>query len=140
MESNILKSKNKLKSIKSKNILLKIINKIQNKTLLKIINYNNFLQKRFNLNINNYKEYSEKYSSIIIEIIPSKNKYGKFIKIRKEEDKKYFHIYFNDTKDEINKIEINKEDNASKIIIVMDYQIKSFFQLFYYCECIESIF
>ena len=55
MESNILKSKNKLESIKSKNILLKIINNVQNKTLLKMINYNNFLQKRFNLNINNYK-------------------------------------------------------------------------------------
>ena len=45
-----------------------------------------------NININNYKSCSEIHSSIEIEIIPKKNRYGKFINITKK-DKKYFHIY-----------------------------------------------
>ena len=68
-----------------------------------------------------------------------KGKYGKFINIKKE-DKKYFHIYFNDNKKkEIENTSLNKKDNVSKISIIIDYQIKSFSELFYYCECIESI-
>ena len=39
-----------------------------------------------NININNYKESSEKYSSIEIKIKPVKNKYGQFINIKKEEE------------------------------------------------------
>ena len=59
-----------------------------------------------NININDYKEYSEKYSPIEIEIKLMENEYGKFINI-KEEDKKYYHIYFNNNEEEIkNFIEI----------------------------------
>ena len=68
-----------------------------------------------------------------------KGVYGKFINI-KEEDKKYFHIYFNDNKKkEIENTSLNKDENISKISIIIDYQIKSFSKLFYNCECIESI-
>ena len=54
-------------------------------------------------------------------------------------NKKYFHIYFNDNKEEIKKTKLNKEDKVSIINITIDYQIESFYELFYYCECIESI-
>ena len=64
---------------------------------LETIRYNKNLQKRINININHYKAYSEKYSSIELDIIPMKGECGDFINI-KEEDKKYFHIYFNDNK------------------------------------------
>ena len=68
-----------------------------------------------------------------------KGKYSKFINI-KEEDKKYFHIYFNDDKKkEIENSSLNIDDNVSKISIIIDYQIKSFSGLFYLCECIKSI-
>ena len=68
-----------------------------------------------------------------------KGKYDKFININ-EKDKKYFHIYFNDNKKkEIENTSLNKEDNVSKISIIIDYQIKSFSKLFYQCKCIESI-
>ena len=40
------------------------------------------------------KEYSEIYSSIEIELIPIKNKKGKFININ-EDEKDYFHIILN---------------------------------------------
>ena len=82
---------------------------------------------------------SETFTPIEIEIIPTKGKYGKFIDI-KENDKLYYHIYFNDNKEEIkNKYEIYEEDKVTKIKIIIDYQVKSFKYLFSSCECIESI-
>ena len=106
---------------------------------LETIRYNKSIQKRINININHYKAYSETKTSIELEIIPMKGEYGKFINI-KEEDKKYFHIYFNDNKkEEIENTSLYKGDNVSKISIIIDYQIKSFSELFAYCECIESI-
>ena len=66
---------------------------------LKTIIYNKCIQKRINININHYKEYSEKFKSIEIEIKPIENKYGRFINI-KEGDEEYYHIYYNDNKKE----------------------------------------
>ena len=34
---------------------------------------------------------------------------------------------------------IEEEDNVTKIKIIIDYQAKSFYKLFYWCKCIESI-
>ena len=99
--------------------------------------YNKNLKKILNLNINDYKEYSEKYSSIEIEIKPVNNKSGKFINIE-EEDEKYYHIYFNNNKEEIKRNYINK-DEIKIIKIIIDYKIESLENLFLYCKCIESI-
>ena len=135
---NLNKSKYKFTDIKSNYILKKLFNYMQKRITLKIIKFNINIQKRLNININNYKVFSEKYSSIELEIIPIQNEYGPFIKI-KEEDKKYFHIYFNDNKEkELENTSLNSNDNISKISIIIDYQIKSFSRLFSYCECIES--
>ena len=125
-KSNQIKSKNKFKNIKSNYILRKVFNVIHKRISLEIIKYNINIQKRLNININNYKEFSELYSSIELEIIPIQNQYGSFINIDKEEDKIYFHIYFNENKEEIKKTEIDEEDKVSKINIIIDYQIKSF--------------
>ena len=132
---SLIKSKNKFTDIKSNYILKKLFNNMQKRITLKIIKCNINMQKRLNININDYKDFYEK---IELEIIPIQNEYGLFINI-KPKDKKYFHIYFNDNKEEIKKTELNKEDKVSKINIIIDYQIKSFYELFYYCECIESI-
>ena len=106
---------------------------------LEIIRYNKNIQKRIYISINHYKAFSETKTSIELDIIPKKGRYGRFINIE-EEDKKYFHIYFNDNKKkEIENTSLYKDDNVSKISIIIDYQIKSFSELFYYCECIESI-
>ena len=138
---SIIKSKNKFINIKSVYIMKKIFHNIPKKLSLKIIKINMNIQKRLNININNYKDFSEKYTSIELEIGPIQDiqdECGSFIKI-KEEDKKYFHIYFNDNKEEIERTIINKEDKVSKINIIIDYQIESFYNLFDYCKCIESI-
>ena len=88
-----------LRKLKSRYILQKLFNNLLRKKLLEIIKYNKNIQKRINININDYKEYSEKYLSIEIEIAPIPSKYVKFINIDKDEEK-YFHIYFNNDKRE----------------------------------------
>ena len=129
-------------NIKSRYILSKIIDIMPKKKKLEIVEYNKKIQNRLNLDIKDYKEYSETFTSIEIEIIPTKDEYGRFININKndENDKLYYHIYFNDAKEEIkNKYEISEEDELKKIKIIIDYQVKSFKRLFKWCECIESI-
>ena len=109
------------------------------KKKLEIVKYNKKVQNRLNLGVKDYKEYSETFTTIEIEIIPAKGKYGSFININ-ENDKIYYHIYFNDNKKEIkNKYEIDEQDKVTKIKIIIDYQVKSFKELFYECRCIESI-
>ena len=51
-----------------------IFNNLNKKKSLEIIKYNKYNQQRLNININDYKRYSELYSSIEIEIIPYKER------------------------------------------------------------------
>ena len=139
-------------NLKSDYFLQKLYDTMPKKKKLEIVNYNKRIQTRLNLSVKDYKEYSKAYSSIELELVPAKGKLGEFINID-ENDKLYFHIYFNDNKEEIkNKYRINKtegmtkheyyieeEDKVTKIKIIIDYQVKSFQKLFYGCECIESI-
>ena len=128
-----------LRNVNSHYIIQIIFGYMSERKYLETIRYNKSIQKRINININHYKAYSETKTSIELDIIPMKGKYGKFININ-EEDKKYFHIYFNDNKKkEIENTSLYKGDNVSKISIIIDYQIKSFSRLFYNCRCIESI-
>ena len=89
-----------LKNVKSHYIILKFFEYLTERKYLETIRYNKSIQKRINININHYKAYTETKTtktSIELDIIPKKVKYGEFININ-EEDKKYFHIYFNDNK------------------------------------------
>ena len=101
---NLIKSENKFINIKSDYFIQKLFANIQKRISLKIIKCNFNIQKRLNINIQNYKDFSEKFSSIELEIIPIQNEYGPFIQIE-EENKKYFHIYFNNNREEIKKTE-----------------------------------
>ena len=113
-------------NIKSDYFLRKLYDNMPKKKKLEIIKYNKKIQKRINLSVKDYKEYSETFTPIEIEIIPIKDKYGQFININ-ENDKLYYHIYFNDNKKEIkNKYKIEEKDKVTKIKIIIDYQVKSF--------------
>ena len=109
------------------------------KRALDIIKYNKYIKERININIKNYKEYSEIYSSIELEIKPVYNKYGKFININKE-NVMYYHIYFNNNIEEIKRNYLNENEKIETIKIIIDYQVKSFEKLFYFCECIKFIY
>ena len=120
-ERNKIQIKNKLENIKSNLILKKIFDELSKNNSLKIIKYNKKIQKRLNLSIKDYKEYNQ----IEIEIIPAKNKYGKFIHFWNL-DESYYHIYFNDEKDEIYIDYINEVDHIQKIKVIISYEVKSF--------------
>ena len=140
-ERNEIEVINKLKfeKIRSNYFLELLFNNLEKKKKLTLLKYNKNIKKRINININNYKEYSEKYSSIEIIIIPVKYKYGFFINIKKE-DEKYFHIYFNNEKEEIKRNYITGYKEIKKIKIIIDYVVKSFKGLFEGIECVESIY
>jgi len=128
-----------IESLKSDYFLQKLYDNMTKKKKLELVKYNKRIQNRINLSVKNYKDYSETFTPIEIEIIPTKDKYGKLININ-EKDKLYYHLYFNDNKEEIkNKYEIKEEDKVTKIKIIIDYQVKSFEYLFMNCFCIESI-
>ena len=133
---NQIQTKNYLAEIKSAYILKKIFELTRYYTKFEILRYNKNLQKKININISQYK----KYSTIEIEIIPARNKQGQFININnKEEEEKYYHIYFNNSDEEMKRNNILENEKIDKIKIIIDFQIKSFYNLFSYCECIESI-
>ena len=99
-----------IENIKSRYILSKIYNNMTMKKKLKIVKYNKRIQNRLNLSTEDYKECCE----IEIEIIPKKDIYGKFININ-ENDKLFYHIYFNDNKEEKeNKYRIKEEFGVTK--------------------------
>ena len=98
-----------------------------------MIRYNKNLQERLKKEIN---DYIKEDSKIIIEIIPKENEFGKFINISTN---KYYHIYFNDNFEEINRDYITMEDHVTKIKIVIDYEIKNLFGLFYRITFIRKI-
>ena len=137
-KTNAIKSKNNLMIIKSDYFIQKLFNNIQTRLSLEIIKSNIKIQKRLNININDYKIFSELYSSIELEITTIQNIYGSFINIQEEENK-YFHIYFNGNKEETKKTVLNREDKVSKIKIIIDYKIESCIELFRSCLCIEFI-
>ena len=61
-----------------------VFNLLLTKKSLDILKYNKNITERINININNYKEYSELYSSIEIEIKPvKKNMVNLLILIKK---------------------------------------------------------
>ena len=108
-----------LDNIKSNYFLKIIFDNVQKYTALSIIKYNKKLQNRLKLNVKDYKEYSEILTPIEIEIIPIKNMNGQFINILKKEDESFFHIYFANKNDEEKRNYINKNDNISRIKILI---------------------
>ena len=105
------KSKVDIENIKSNYFLIKIFDIIKKNKSLEIMRYNKKLQKRlqkrFNLSINNYKEYSQILSPIEIELKLVDKEYDRFINIS-DEQKDYFHIYFNNSNEEIKRNYLKK--------------------------------
>ena len=127
-----------LTNVKCKYILKIIFDNLSKLKLLEIIKYNKTIQNRLDININNYKKYSQEHTLIEIELKPVQNKNGIFINYKKE-DESFYHIYFDDNKEEIKRYNLTKEDKVNKINIIIDPQVKSFNKLFSHCKCIESI-
>ena len=139
---NQIKSKVNLNNLKSIVILKKILSYITKNESLNILRYNKKLQKRLNLSINDYKDYSQLYSPIEIELKFDENKCdekNRFIYIL-DEEKEYYHIYFDNSKEEIKRNYLDEKEKVNSIKIIIDYQAKSFKKLFINCINISSIF
>ena len=129
------KQKNEFDNLKSDFIFKKIISFIKINKSLVIMKYNKRLQKRLNININDYRESAK----IEIELKLVDGKYGKFINIP-DKDKEYYHIYFDNSNKEIKRGYVEFYEIVKMIKIIIDYQVKSLEELFYKCNCIDSIF
>ena len=138
-------NKGVLLNIKSNYILKQIFNNLSEKKKLQIIKYNKNIQEKINKSIDDYKKY---YYRTIIEIFPKQkeDKYNQdknvdknyFINIGEKEES-FFHIYFNNELAETKRNYYNKEEKIYKIKVIIDYDIKSFKELFKDCQCIELI-
>ena len=129
------KYESKFDNIKSDFILKKIFNIVRRKKSFQIMKYNKKLQKRLNISINEYKDY---YLSIENELKIADNKFGKFINISNDE-KEYYRIYFNNSKEEITKNYLEDKNKPNLIQIIINNKVKSFKKLFYKCKCINQI-
>ena len=136
MENKTISNLDNIKSVYTIKIIFEHIKK--NK-YLSIIKYNKKMQNRLKLTINDYKEYSQLYSPIEIELKLVKNTYSNQAFINTTDDnKKYFHIFFNDSNKEANLSNLNHE-KIEKVKIIIDHQIISFGYLFL-CTRIEEIY
>ena len=112
--------------IKSNFILKKVIDHLPRHKLLKLINHSKKVQNRLNKNINDYKN---EFYKIIIEIIPLEYSKGKILYSTKQ-NRSHYHIYLNDDKVETKRKNITKAEKINKIILEIDYDIKSLKDLF----------
>ena len=139
--TNQNKSKVSLKNIKSDYILRKLFDIIKKNKSLAILKCNKTLQRRLNININDYKEYCQLYSSIEVELKLDENKDNKnhrFINIP-DKSKEYYHIYFDNSNEGIKRNYLKGKEKVNIIRIIINHQVKSFKKLFCDCECIRAI-
>ena len=125
-------------NLKSDYILKKIFIILKKTKSLDILKHNKKLQKRLNININDYKNQYELYSSIELELKYDDNLNDKFINIPNE-DKEYYHINNENLNENTNTNYIKRKKKSKKVKIIIDYQVKSFKGLFDDCNCITSI-
>ena len=123
-------------NIKSVYFLRKTFNIIKKTKCLNIIRYNKKLQKRLNISVNDYRAFCK--IEIELKLYSYIYEGCKFINIP-ENEKEYYHIYFDDSNEEIKRNYLEENEKVKIIKIKIDYQVKSFKELFSYCYCIESI-
>ena len=140
----VIKTIMKFDNLKCNYFLIKLFNIIKKKKSFEIIKYNKKLQNRLNLSVKDYKEYSQLYSSIEIELKLVDNKfdevYDNFINIREKKNKEYYHIFFDNSKEEIKRYNLKENEGVKTIKIIIDHQVESFYELFNNCCNISSIF
>ena len=133
-ESIFQNKKNLLKKVQSKYIFKHVMDNLKENIRLNLIKYNKSLQKKLDIKLKDYAEYSK---IVIIEIIPSKILQKAYFINFKPEEKDYIKIYFDGKRRKENYI--TKKDNVSKIKIIIKREFKKFNSLFNHCKFIEKI-
>ena len=130
--------KNYIENIKSGFIFKKIFDNTKKVIKLNISKYNKSLQKKLNLEFDDFKDYAKFYSTIDIELKLVDNGTGRFINFIHRKNN-YYHIYFDNSKEEIKRNYLKENEKIKKIRIQIDFQVESFIGLFDDCKCISSI-
>ena len=114
---------NIMKVVRCHYFLQKIFTILCKKKSLYIIKYNKQMQNIVNININDYKSYSELYSSIEIEIelAPVKKNKICFFYMQKDKNPEYYHFYLNDNDEEEYKKKSFDLTKIKKYKIIIDY-------------------
>ena len=130
-EMNTVKKLTLLDGIRSKFILNKVIKHLSREKLLKLIKYNKQIQKKLNIDLEDYKSFNQTEIELKFDLnISYYSKIGiRFVNYTG--NKSNYHIYFNDNKEEAKSNYMEETENISKVRIVIDRYIKSFKKLFY---------
>ena len=130
-------------NIKSNYIFKKIIKEyLSKKSYFLLVKHNKKIQNKLGLKLDDYKEYHIRiFNTTEIELIPiSELKPDiKYYFIRIKENRGYYHIYFDDQRDEIKRSYITNLDKVKKINIKLDMELKSLAGLFYDCQVLKGI-
>ena len=133
-ESFFQKKNNLIKKIQSKYIMKLIMDNLKVKMRLNLMKYNKNLQKKLDIKLKDYAEYSK---IVIIEIVPSKVLQKAYFINFEPGEKDYIKIYFDGKRRKENYI--IKKDITSKIKIIIKSEFKKFDSLFYHCKCTQKI-
>jgi len=129
-----------LKKINSKYIIQEIFKYMNFIKVLELVRYNKDIKNQLEVSKKNYEKI---FNSINIEIIPkdnlefNENKQNIFINFLG--DRNYYHIFFEDSAEEIDRNFIQKGDKIKKIKITIEPEFNSLRELFKDCECIKEI-
>ena len=125
-----------IRKIRCEFFLKNIFECIAQKVYLKLVQYNKFLQQKLNLSIDSYINY---FNQIEIEVVPNEKIKKKSIFINMKKPKSSFHIYFNNSNNEIQRNYLKKNEKVSKIKIIIENKVKSLTGLFKGCRCLKGI-
>jgi len=132
-------SKSLFEKLKCEYILKYIFEHLREKKNLKLIQHNKELQEKLEISLNEYKKYKNRIEIVITPIPLQELKEEKNIFININEKKSFYHIYFNNGRNEAKRNYITKEDKIIKIRVLLECGIKSLEGLFKDCKCIKSI-
>ena len=124
-----------LSKVKSPYNLESIFKYVNESFKLKLISHSKELQKKLNLSIKDYKNYSE--IDIELKLIDNIENGTDFV----NPEFKYrnsLHIYFNDELKDQKRIFVKQNEKVSKIKIVIDYKVKTLEGLFKGRDCITG--
>ena len=127
-----------LEEIKSKYILQHIFNIICERKMLQLIKHNKNDQEKLEISEIDYRKFTQ--IEIEIKLLQlDKFEENKFIFINLKEDQSFYHIYFDNNKEEIKRTFVKRLERISIIKIVLEMEIKSLTGLFHDCICIQKI-
>ena len=126
-----------LENIKSSFILKVIFNVLTERKKLEILRYNKKFQNRIYLSIVDYKKYLQIEIDLILK--DELNDYDIYYINKHFQNKPFVHIYFYYKEAERKILFITKNENITKIKVVVDKELKSFKSFFQNCSFIKEI-